>query len=281
MCPAVFCSGGRQALVTSQGKFVKLWDLETGKELRTFEHGGRVNGLAVTADGSRFLSVSDDMTLRLWDVESGRLLGKVEGLNSRLWRVAVSPDGRVALTGGEDQRGRLWGIEDAAAGVAPPAGPERRAAAWVLQIGGSVEVAVAGQMQHVRAAADLPEGPFQVIRVHLAGNQNVDDTSLKNLEGLTSLKNLDLNSCAKVTDQGLQHLQNLTALESLHLWGAPITDAGLVHLRNLTRMQWMNIGYNRTTGSALHHLEGMKELSFLSLNATQLTDAHLQSRCAD
>jgi WD40 repeat protein len=49
-----------------------LWDLETGKSLRTLEgHTDGVSAVAVLADGHRALSGSDDGTLRLWDLETG------------------------------------------------------------------------------------------------------------------------------------------------------------------------------------------------------------------
>ena len=46
---------------------LRLWDLETGRCLRTFEgHTNAVNSVAVTPDGNYILSGSEDGTLRLW-----------------------------------------------------------------------------------------------------------------------------------------------------------------------------------------------------------------------
>ena len=45
-----------------------MWDLETGRELRTLEgHSDWVNGVAVTPDGRRAVSASGDKTLKVWD----------------------------------------------------------------------------------------------------------------------------------------------------------------------------------------------------------------------
>jgi WD40 repeat protein len=53
----------------------KVWDLETGRELRTLEgHSSHVYGVAVTPDGKWAVSASYDYTLKVWDLEaaSGR-----------------------------------------------------------------------------------------------------------------------------------------------------------------------------------------------------------------
>ena len=63
---------GRRALSGSDDRTLRLWDLETGAELRRFEgHEGWVTSVTVLADGRRALSGSWDKTLRLWDLETG------------------------------------------------------------------------------------------------------------------------------------------------------------------------------------------------------------------
>ena len=49
-----------------------MWDLETGRALRTLEsHTYWVSGVAVTPDGQRAVSASEDKTLKVWDLETG------------------------------------------------------------------------------------------------------------------------------------------------------------------------------------------------------------------
>ena len=55
-----------------EDKTLKVWDVESGRELRTLQgHSGKVNGVAVSADGRRAVSASEDKTLKVWDVEAG------------------------------------------------------------------------------------------------------------------------------------------------------------------------------------------------------------------
>ena len=63
---------GRCAISGSSDKTLKVWDLESGAELRTLEgHSDWVNAVAVTPDGRRAISGSADKTLRVWYLESG------------------------------------------------------------------------------------------------------------------------------------------------------------------------------------------------------------------
>jgi WD40 repeat protein len=107
-----FLPDGRRALSASHDSTLRLWDLDTGAELRRFEgHVQRVTCLALSADGRRALSGGDDRTVRLWDVETGKHLQRLAGHEHIVWCVAFSPDGRRALSGAQDATVREWDLE--------------------------------------------------------------------------------------------------------------------------------------------------------------------------
>jgi WD40 repeat protein len=80
---------------------VKVWELESGRLLRSLEgHTDWVNAVAVSPDGRFIVSgSSDDRTVKVWELESGRLLRSLEGHTDWVWAVAVSPDGRFIVSG--------------------------------------------------------------------------------------------------------------------------------------------------------------------------------------
>ena len=94
---------------------LRLWDIETGAELRRFEgHTDLVSSMKVLPNGHRVLSASADYTLRLWDIETGAELRRFEGHRGSINSVAVLSDGHRALSASADYTLRLWDIETGA-----------------------------------------------------------------------------------------------------------------------------------------------------------------------
>jgi WD40 repeat protein/HEAT repeat protein len=107
--------GSRQKLKTggfvdgAKDYAIRLWDLETRREIRRFlGSGGDVASLTFCPNGRHFLSAGLDKTVRLWDIESGKLLRTYRGHTADIRSVSVSPDGRTAVSGGNDCTIRYW-----------------------------------------------------------------------------------------------------------------------------------------------------------------------------
>ena len=90
---------------------MKVWDLNSGQELRTLSgHRNWVTALAVTADG-RVVSGSDpDGTVKVWDLNSGRELRTLEGHGGRVMALALTGDGRV-VSGSDDGTVKVWDLD--------------------------------------------------------------------------------------------------------------------------------------------------------------------------
>ncbi len=82
-----------------------------GALVRTLEgHAKAVNGVAVTPDGQRAVSASDDATLKVWDLATGALLHTLEGHAVGVASVAVTPDGQRAVSASADKTLKVWDL---------------------------------------------------------------------------------------------------------------------------------------------------------------------------
>jgi len=92
---------------------VRLWELDSGRCLRTLEgHTDRVDTVAFSADGR--LALTNGNNVRLWKLDSGRCLRTLEGHTQEvrsIRSIALSADGRGALSGGHDRTVRLWELD--------------------------------------------------------------------------------------------------------------------------------------------------------------------------
>src|SRR5208337_855419 len=116
---------GRTALLGSWDKTLKLWDIASGREIRSFTgHTSSVHSVVISPDGRYALSSGGassgfgELTsgeLKLWDIASGREIRSFSGHKADVNSVSISSDGRTALSGGGDVYSsvielKLWDI---------------------------------------------------------------------------------------------------------------------------------------------------------------------------
>jgi hypothetical protein len=152
------------------------------------------------------------------------------------------------------------------------ANPDRRAAKWVLSLGGTVHVRMAGAEKAIDAVEKLPAEDFELVWIDLR-DKPVSDAGLANLQGLINLKFLGLHHTG-VSDAGMAHLKNLAKLEELHLFANPnVTDAGLAHLKGLTNLKNLDLNGTGVSDAGMVHLQGLTNLVYLNLDVTGVSGA--------
>lgn len=96
--------------------------------LRTLEgHKACVNSVSITHDGktavsaaynilskkSGLLPKADDVNkiLLIWDVDSGKCIQELKGHENWISSTAITPDGKIAISGSDDHTVRIWNVE--------------------------------------------------------------------------------------------------------------------------------------------------------------------------
>jgi WD40 repeat protein len=119
VCSVAFSSDGTKILTASSGGnelypagigMAKIWDGMTGgTEIRTFSgHAGPVHSAALSPDGTKVLTGSEDKTARLWNAATEDGITTFTGHTSAVYSVAFSRDGTKVLTGSADYTAKLW-----------------------------------------------------------------------------------------------------------------------------------------------------------------------------
>jgi WD40 repeat protein/uncharacterized caspase-like protein len=112
--PVALSPTGPFALAGGRDGRLVLFNIETGEMRYTLikPRKGALLGvccISFTADGQRAVSASLNGDLQLWDINSGRLLYSYK-MEIAIAAVALSPDGKFALLGGNDHPGRRGAI---------------------------------------------------------------------------------------------------------------------------------------------------------------------------
>jgi WD40 repeat protein len=109
-----FSPDGRSvtAYIRSQ-RYLKIWDIETGKVIRTIPLAGKGNvfSVAYSPDGRYIVSGHADNNITIWHVETGRELRTLIGHGASVEAIAFSPDGRRILSGSVDATAKIWDAE--------------------------------------------------------------------------------------------------------------------------------------------------------------------------
>ena len=86
-----------------------IWDLETGKSIKTLQEGYQsIFGMSATPDGRKAISGGFEKILYVWDVIAGNILCKLTGHTDTIWSVGITPDGIWGISGSSDGTVRVW-----------------------------------------------------------------------------------------------------------------------------------------------------------------------------
>ena len=123
-----FTPDGRQLVSASDDKTIRVWDLASGKTVRTIRgesapgQAGKVYAMALSPDG-KWLAAGGELAtfngkndievgnVRLYEFASGKLVGVLKGHEDAVIGLAFSPDGSKLISGSQDGTAILWDTE--------------------------------------------------------------------------------------------------------------------------------------------------------------------------
>lgn len=127
---ANFSTNGKWIVTASWDRTARIWDAQTGTDLRKLSgpngHQGDVRTAVFSPDAeSRFVLTSgEDGRVIVWERESGEVRMTIEGHEAAATDAVFSADGKWILTASEDRTARIWDAtslweEDASAKAVP------------------------------------------------------------------------------------------------------------------------------------------------------------------
>jgi WD40 repeat protein/uncharacterized caspase-like protein len=151
---AAFSPNGKLAVSGSADFTAILWEIDTGRQLRTFQHRGRIHSVAFSRDGRDIATASWDGTVGVWEVTTGR---KKRSFDARQQgALAFSPNGKHLYSAGT-----LWDLESGANVHTVEEGPGTIVAAFSPN-GRSIAVASGATVTERDALTGAKRKSFQV-----------------------------------------------------------------------------------------------------------------------
>jgi WD40 repeat protein len=105
-----FSPNGKILAAACDNDTLKLWNVETGQEMRRLDNAGEVLCLSFSPDGQTVAAGNWAGEVQLWNVATGERVLPLLGHTTIVWSLAFSPDGRMLATGSTDQTIRFWNL---------------------------------------------------------------------------------------------------------------------------------------------------------------------------
>ena len=164
--------------------------------------------------------------------------------------------------------------------------PQRLAARWLVEHGGTVSVAVppARESLNVASVKDLPRDACRVISIDVAELLIQPKELAKHLAVCQNVVSLNLSqtgtspaatSAPKLSESDLAFLQKMPALRDLRLTGLGISDRTLDLLKEHAALEVLDLNRTRITGKGLANLQASAGLKQLLLANTAIEERYL------
>ncbi|MFX1369897.1 MAG: WD40 repeat domain-containing protein [Promethearchaeota archaeon] len=116
---AVVVSPDNRYIITGgdDGK-ARIWDIDNGVLLSVLNHSGSIYSMKMSPDGQHLVvgakkkpTSADPGVIWVWEFELGKLLHTLSGHKGHVTALAITPDSRYILSGGQHGEVKLWDLE--------------------------------------------------------------------------------------------------------------------------------------------------------------------------
>ncbi|MGA2079208.1 MAG: caspase family protein [Holophaga sp.] len=105
-----FSPDGRVAFSFDWTRKLDLWDVASGRKLRSIPVPYEVEAAALSPDGKYALTGNDEGDVTLWEAQTGRQVRTLKGQAMLVFATAFTADGRYALCAGHDPWLKRWDL---------------------------------------------------------------------------------------------------------------------------------------------------------------------------
>ena len=91
---------------------IKIWDIETGKCLKTIVgHIDSIETIEYSKDGKILISGSKDKLIKIWDIKTEKQIAMLKGHTRGVLALKFSPSGKYIASSGDDGTIKLWDLK--------------------------------------------------------------------------------------------------------------------------------------------------------------------------
>jgi WD40 repeat protein len=109
---SAFSSDGTEIATVGMDNSFKLWNVESGKLLNTYDTSAVfvINRVAFSSYGKLLITGHNDGSMTIWSAETGSILKQFKAHDGWVETIAVSPDGRGLASGGPYGKVKYWNL---------------------------------------------------------------------------------------------------------------------------------------------------------------------------
>ena len=107
----LFSPDGKTLASSDVDDKLRIWDIETGKNIHTLTMNATVDkSIAFSPDGRLIAGGSPKFTIRLWDPKTGKHVNTLSGHTYPVHALVFTPDGKTLISGSGDKTVRIWDL---------------------------------------------------------------------------------------------------------------------------------------------------------------------------